>query len=119
MVRQRDLRELPRHHMVAAMRTFFAVCLLACLLGADGDEEKSKRGKLDAEASAKLLTAIAGLVILGMGLITLIWMGARFTRRYMGLHESPPLAGGSPKDPDDWAKKPMIDNDDQASFDDT
>lgn len=39
--------------------------------------------RLDGPMRAKVLAALAGLVILGFGMVILAWLGARFTRRYM------------------------------------
>ncbi|WP_425616387.1 hypothetical protein NA78x_000033 [Anatilimnocola sp. NA78] len=40
--------------------------------------------KLDGPTRAKVLAALAALVMLGFLLVTLAWLGARMTRRYMG-----------------------------------
>lgn len=39
--------------------------------------------RLDGPTRAKVLAALAGLVILGFGMVILAWLGARVTRRYM------------------------------------
>ena len=39
--------------------------------------------KLDGPTRAKVLAALAALIILGFALVLLTWMGARYTRRYM------------------------------------
>jgi asparagine N-glycosylation enzyme membrane subunit Stt3 len=39
--------------------------------------------RLDGPTRAKVLAALAGLVILGFGMVMLAWLGARVTRRYM------------------------------------
>lgn len=41
--------------------------------------------RLDGATRAKVLAALAALVILGFLLVTLTWLGARMTRRYMGI----------------------------------
>lgn len=54
---------------------------------------------------AKLLAALAGLVILGFGMVGLIWLGARMAQRYRnsGLpHQPTPRPGEK-----DWASKPL------------
>jgi hypothetical protein len=67
--------------------------------------------KLDNKSRAKALSALAGLVILGLAMVALTWLGARVTRRYMNpapfdhqriKSSAPPV--------DDWAKKPLVDN---------
>ena len=65
--------------------------------------------RLDPTRRAKVLAAIAGLVILGFGMVLLTWLGARATRRYMNrepiLHEKPPEE--TPIRERDWADKPL------------
>jgi hypothetical protein len=39
--------------------------------------------RLDGPTRAKVLAALAGLMILGFGMVILAWLGARVTRRYM------------------------------------
>lgn len=39
--------------------------------------------RLDGPTRAKVLAALAGLIILGFGMVLLTWLGARVTRRYM------------------------------------
>jgi len=59
---------------------------------------------------ARVLAALAGLVILGFTLIALAWWGARFTRRY--LKRPWPGRGGqrfSNISEFDWAGKPLYD----------
>jgi hypothetical protein len=70
-------------------------------------QEKSGEplSRIDPQTRAKLLAALAGLIILGLGMMALVWLGARVTRRYMNqggaFHERPP-------DEDDWARKPLV-----------
>lgn len=61
--------------------------------------------RIDGATRAKMLAALAGLVILGFGAVILIWLGARMTRRYM--HSGQPLPKTTPLRPDDWADKPL------------
>ena len=69
--------------------------------------------KLDKKSRAKTLSALAALVILGLGMVALAWLGARVTRRYMNPtpfdHER--LKSSAPP-ADDWAKKPLVDTSD-------
>lgn len=58
--------------------------------------------RMDRETRAKVLAALAAMVILGLGMMALVWLGARVTRRYMN-QEPLPRRGF---DPDDWARKP-------------
>jgi hypothetical protein len=58
---------------------------------------------------AEVLAALAGLIILGFGLMLLAWLGAKATRRYMNreptLLEKPPQQ--TPIREKDWAEKPL------------
>ncbi|QDU31523.1 hypothetical protein ETAA8_66820 [Anatilimnocola aggregata] len=40
--------------------------------------------RLDGATRARVLAALAALILLGFLLMTLAWLGARMTRRYMG-----------------------------------
>jgi hypothetical protein len=66
--------------------------------------------RLEPEDRVRVVSALAGLIILGFTMILLVSWGARVTRRYMnrpihGQHGNAPSA-------DDWAKKPLhADND--------
>lgn len=65
--------------------------------------------RIGPQRRAKVLSALAGLVILGLGMIFLTWLGARATRRYMNrepiLRQKPPDA--TPLREKDWAEKPL------------
>lgn len=67
--------------------------------------------RLDPARRAQVLAALAGLLILGFGLVMLAWLGARATRRYMRreplLFKKPP-AGTAVREKD-WAEKPLDD----------
>lgn len=59
---------------------------------------------------ARVLAALAGLVILGFTLVLLAWWGARFTRRYLRR----PWPDQRRRQPSgvsefDWANKPLYD----------
>jgi hypothetical protein len=41
--------------------------------------------RLDGATRAKVLAALAGLVMLGFLMVILAWLGGRVTRRYMGV----------------------------------
>jgi hypothetical protein len=63
--------------------------------------------KLDGATRTKAMAALASLVILGVGLIAFIWLGARMTRRYMKSGAKPPKPPLDPIFTDDWANKPL------------
>ncbi len=63
--------------------------------------------RLEPQMRAKVLAALAALVILGIGMIALVWLGGRATRRYMGL-EAKPRRQEPAINPDDWVHKPLV-----------
>ncbi len=61
--------------------------------------------RLDGATRAKALAALAGLIILGFGMVALIWLGARVTQRY---RNSQPFFRPTPRPGEhDWASKPL------------
>ena len=61
--------------------------------------------RLPDPARAKVLAALAGLIILGFGMVLLTWLGARVTQRYRkgaAYFRPTPRPGEH-----DWAKKPL------------
>jgi hypothetical protein len=64
--------------------------------------------RLDEPTRAKVLSALAGLIILGLAMLALTWLGARVTRRYMNsaTRYRPPRRTDA--DLDDWARKPLV-----------
>ena len=61
--------------------------------------------RLPDEIRAKVLAALAGLIILGFGMVALIWLGARVTHRYRhgkAYFRPTPRPGEH-----DWAGKPL------------
>jgi hypothetical protein len=73
------------------------------LLLAQQAGEKAQPGilKLDGPSRAKALAALAAMVILGFGLIALVWLGGRWARRYM---DSAPH-GPRDVERDDWTQR--------------
>ena len=59
--------------------------------------------RLDGATRAKVLAALAALVILGFLLVTLTWLGARLTRRYMGIKPKKLPPTSLPSD-EEWAR---------------
>jgi hypothetical protein len=61
--------------------------------------------KLPGDKRAIVLSALAGLIILGFAMALLIWLGARVTRRYMhgtSYHNPTPRP-----DTSDWSPQPL------------
>ena len=63
--------------------------------------------RLPPEKRAMVLAALAGLIILGLAMIVLVWLGGRATRRYMGI-EAKPRRREPQINPDDWTHKPIV-----------
>jgi hypothetical protein len=61
--------------------------------------------RLDDATRAKVLAALAGLIILGFAMVLLTWLGARITQRYRrgSAHFRPTPRPGE----HDWARKPL------------
>jgi len=73
------------------------------------EEKRIALEKLDGPTRAKVLAALAGMIILWFAVIALIWLGARVTRRYMrSRFDKDALDGPSRTNFDDWAKKPLV-----------
>jgi len=97
--------------------SFGDVTLFDALLLAQEKAPLIKR--LSPEQKVKLLAALAGFVILGCGMVALIWLGARVTRRYMNqepLHRLDPAHRQ-----DDWTDVPLVppERDESDSEEDT
>jgi hypothetical protein len=79
---------------------------------ADARAEEPLRGqpgirKLDPKSRAKVMSAMAAFVILWLAIIVFIWLGARYTRRYMhGTLRS--SFSRTPVEEDDWARKKLV-----------
>jgi hypothetical protein len=66
--------------------------------------------RMDDATRAKVLAALAGLIILGFGMVALAWLGARVVQRYRqgsSVFRPTPRPGEH-----DWARKPL-DGDEQ------
>ena len=69
------------------------------------DEAQPLIKRLDDATRAKVLAALAGLIILGFAMVLLTWLGARITQRYR--HSSPVLKPTPRPGEHQWAKKPL------------
>jgi len=81
--------------------------LIAWLFAADRKEPLIDR--LDPVTRAKVIAALIGLVVLGIGMILLVWLGGRMVRRYVTAPDR--LRKRSrPSGPteDDWWSKPLV-----------
>jgi hypothetical protein len=59
--------------------------------------------RLDPQRRAKVLMALLGLVLLGVALVAIAYLGGRYLRRVI----QQPVRSTRPRD-DDWAAKPLI-----------
>ena len=64
--------------------------------------------KQDQATLVKVIMALVGLVILGVAMIALVWLGARVTRRYFASLNDPPKDTAAE---DHWYKKPLVPDD--------
>lgn len=95
------LRESKR--MAVALGSMSWLVLMASPLLAQERLPLIKR--LDGATRAKVLAALAGLVILGFGMVILAWLGARVTRRYM---KSTSYFRPTPRpENSDWSPQPL------------
>ncbi len=76
---------------------------------AGGQEQQPLIKRLDDTTRAKVLAALAGLVILGFAMVLLTWLGARITQRYRNsaAYFKPTVRPGE----HEWARKPLNDGD--------
>jgi hypothetical protein len=70
--------------------------------------------RLDDASRAKVLAALAGLIILGFAMVLLAWLGARFTQRYRkGTSYFRPTARPGEHE---WARKPLESDSDDSDL---
>lgn len=62
--------------------------------------------RLDPETRARVVIALAGLTMLGLLLVLLVWLGARMTRRYINRADRPGEKRGLSGE-DDWYRKSL------------
>lgn len=88
------------------MVSWIAYGLIADALLLAQDKPLTVFQRLGRERQAKVLAALAGFIILGIGMVALAWVGARVTRRYMNQE---PLRRRTVEElEDDWASKPLV-----------
>ena len=61
--------------------------------------------RMDGATKARVLAALAGLIILGFGMVALVWLGARITQRYR--NRTPYFRPTQRPGENDWASKPL------------
>jgi hypothetical protein len=83
----------------------WAAVMLPSVLAWAEDERLPLIKRLPGPTRAKVLAALAGLIILGMAMVALIWLGARFTQRYRNRQ---PYFQPTPRPGEhDWARRPL------------
>ena len=83
----------------------WAAVALPCGLAWANEPQTALIKKLDGPTRAKVLAALAGLIILLFAMVLLIWLGARFTQRYRNRQ---PFFRPTPRPGEhDWAKRPL------------
>ena len=84
----------------------FWVLPLLCASTAWADLPPPLIKRLDGATRARVLAALAGLIILGFAMVLLTWLGARMVQRYRqgsGVFRPTPRPGEH-----DWAKTPLV-----------
>jgi hypothetical protein len=87
----------------------FVPAILACPTGALAQARQPLLKRLDDATRAKVLAALAGLVILGFAMVLLTWLLARLVQRYR--HGSAAFRPTPRPGEHDWAKKPLTPSD--------
>ena len=66
----------------------------------------TKKSRIEGAAKVRMLSALAALVLLGLGMMALVWLGARITQRYR--HSTPYFRPTPRPGEHDWARKPLV-----------
>ena len=89
--------------------TSFVLSTVHCLLLAVDKQAEPLLVRLDPERRAKVLMSLVGVVLAGLGLMALAWLGGRRLRR-ITRKPLPP----TPRAEDDWYRKPLLPPDTQS-----
>jgi hypothetical protein len=92
-----------RSWILALAAIAFANCV------AVAEEPRPLIRRLDDPTRAKVLAALAGLIILGFSMVLLTWLAARVVQRYR--HGTPFFRPTTRPGEHAWAKKPLIPSD--------
>jgi hypothetical protein len=90
-----------------------ALVLLLATDSALADMPAPPLRRLDDLTRVKVLAAVAGLIILGFGMVLLAWLGARFAQHYR--HGSSSFRPTRRPDENDWARTPLAPGDAQSA----
>jgi hypothetical protein len=102
-LRERPLGSLRRPMILAAMAGLL-VALLPVPLWAQASGVKKSR--IDGPTRARMLASLAALILLGLGMMALAWLGARITQRYR--HGAPFFRPTPRPGEHDWARRPLV-----------
>ena len=71
--------------------------------------------RIDGQTRARVLAALAGLIILGFAMVLLTWLGARVVQRY---RQGSSVFRPTPRPSEhDWAKTPLVPGEDDPPAD--
>jgi hypothetical protein len=90
--------------------TSFALAAVGRSLLAVDQKAEPLLMRLQPETRAKVLMALLALVLVGIALIALVWIGARYLRR---IAHTPPRSTRPHED--DWYRKPLVPPDPPSS----
>src|SRR4249919_3229893 len=98
---------MARTNLLAVLVVWFAAAAAPVAAFADAVPPLIKR--LDDPTRAKVLAALAALVMLGFAMVLLTWLGARIVHRYRhgASYFRPTIRPGE----HEWAKKPLTSHD--------
>ena len=68
-----------------------------------------KKKKIDGPTKARVFAALAGIIIFGLGIVALAWLGGRMTQRMLKTHaeRQQQYLTAEQLSRDDWADKPL------------
>ena len=69
--------------------------------------------QLEPEIRVRILSMLFGIIVIGVGLIFLVWIGARIVRRYTGISPIESTSENHAPNDDDWWKKPLVTAEDE------
>jgi hypothetical protein len=105
MVSAAELREVKLARVKRRIALFSGVVVWLAASAHAWGQEKAPIRRLDDPTRARVLAAVAALIILGFGMVLLTWLGARVTQRYR--KGTSYLRPTRPPGEHDWAKRPL------------
>jgi hypothetical protein len=105
MVSAAELREVKVARVLRRSALFSGVVVWLAASAHLWGQERAPMRRLDDPTRARVLAAVAALIILGFGMVLLTWLGARVTQRYR--KGTSYLRPTRPPGEHDWAKRPL------------